>query len=89
MKAGDGGFSRAFPKDAEDFAGFANTKTVDCRCFVISGEKAGGPFLIETTGQGWWRPIVEGRAGERKRTLADGRGAGSGDPESWSSSSIG
>ena len=45
MKAGMEVF-RAFPKDAEDFAGFANTK-LSMPLLVISGEKAGGPFLIE------------------------------------------
>lgn len=37
---------RAFPKDAEDFAGFARTK-LSTPLLVMSGEKAGGPFLIE------------------------------------------
>jgi pimeloyl-ACP methyl ester carboxylesterase len=37
---------RAFPKDAEDFAGFAKTKLA-MPLLVLSGEKAGGPFLIE------------------------------------------
>jgi pimeloyl-ACP methyl ester carboxylesterase len=37
---------RAFPKDAEDFAGFAKTK-LPMPLLVLSGEKAGGPFLIE------------------------------------------
>ena len=37
---------RAFPKDAEDFAGFAKTK-LSMPLLVLSGEKAGGPFLIE------------------------------------------
>jgi pimeloyl-ACP methyl ester carboxylesterase len=37
---------RAFPKDAEDFAGFAKTK-LKMPLLVLSGEKAGGPFLIE------------------------------------------
>jgi len=37
---------RAFPKDAEDFAGFARTK-LTMPVLVFSGEKAGGPFLIE------------------------------------------
>ena len=37
---------RAFPKDAEDFAGFARTK-LTMPLLVLSGEKAGGPFLIE------------------------------------------
>ena len=37
---------RAFPKDAEDFAGFAQTK-LTMPMLVLSGEKAGGPFLIE------------------------------------------
>jgi pimeloyl-ACP methyl ester carboxylesterase len=37
---------RAFPKDAEDFAGFAETK-LSMPLLVLSGEKAGGPFLIE------------------------------------------
>ena len=37
---------RAFPKDAEDFANFAKTK-LPMPLLVLSGEKAGGPFLIE------------------------------------------
>jgi pimeloyl-ACP methyl ester carboxylesterase len=37
---------RAFPKDAEDFAGFARTK-LSMPLLVLSGGKAGGPFLIE------------------------------------------
>ena len=37
---------RAFPGDAEDFAGFAKTK-LSMPLLVLSGEKAGGPFLIE------------------------------------------
>jgi pimeloyl-ACP methyl ester carboxylesterase len=45
MKAGMEVF-RAFPKDAEDFAGFAKTK-LQMPLLVLSGEKAGGPFLIE------------------------------------------
>jgi pimeloyl-ACP methyl ester carboxylesterase len=45
MKAGMEVF-RAFPKDAEDFAGFAKTK-LTMPLLVLSGEKAGGPFLIE------------------------------------------
>jgi pimeloyl-ACP methyl ester carboxylesterase len=45
MKAGMEVF-RAFPKDAEDFAGFAKTK-LQMPMLVLSGEKAGGPFLIE------------------------------------------
>ena len=39
-------FFRAFPKDAEDFAGFAKTR-LTMPLLVLSGEKAGGPFLIE------------------------------------------
>jgi len=37
---------RAFPRDAEDFAGFAKTR-LSMPLLVLSGEKAGGPFLIE------------------------------------------
>jgi pimeloyl-ACP methyl ester carboxylesterase len=37
---------RAFPTDAEDFAGFAKTR-LTMPLLVLSGEKAGGPFLIE------------------------------------------
>jgi pimeloyl-ACP methyl ester carboxylesterase len=37
---------RAFPKDAEDFVAFAKTK-LTMPLLVLSGEKAGGPFLIE------------------------------------------
>jgi pimeloyl-ACP methyl ester carboxylesterase len=37
---------RAFEKDAADFAGFAKTK-LTVPMLVLSGEKAGGPFLIE------------------------------------------
>ena len=45
MKAGMEVF-RAFPGDAEDFAGFARAK-LPMPLLVLSGEKAGGPFLIE------------------------------------------
>ncbi len=45
MKAGMEVF-RAFPTDAEDFAGLATTK-LSMPMLVLSGEKAGGPFLIE------------------------------------------
>src|SRR3984957_7150680 len=45
MKAGMQDF-RAFPKDAEDSAGFAKAK-LPMPLLVLSGEKAGGPFLIE------------------------------------------
>ncbi|MDB5515694.1 MAG: alpha/beta hydrolase fold [Tardiphaga sp.] len=45
MKAGMEVF-RNFPKDAEDFAGFAKTR-LTMPMLVLSGEKAGGPFLIE------------------------------------------
>jgi pimeloyl-ACP methyl ester carboxylesterase len=45
MKAGMEVF-RAFPKDAEDFAQFAKTG-LTMPLLVLSGEKAGGPFLIE------------------------------------------
>ena len=45
MKAGMEVF-RAFPKDAEDFADLAKTK-LTMPMLVLSGEKAGGPFLIE------------------------------------------
>src|ERR1700722_4540839 len=45
MKAGMEVF-RAFPRDAEDFAGFAKAK-LPMPLLVLSGEKAGGPFLIE------------------------------------------
>jgi pimeloyl-ACP methyl ester carboxylesterase len=37
---------RAFAKDAEDFAVFARTR-LTMPMLVLSGEKAGGPFLIE------------------------------------------
>ena len=37
---------RAFPRHAEDFAGFAKTR-LSMPLLVLSGEKAGGPFLIE------------------------------------------
>jgi pimeloyl-ACP methyl ester carboxylesterase len=37
---------RAFPEDAGDFAGFAKTG-LTMPMLVLSGEKAGGPFLIE------------------------------------------
>jgi pimeloyl-ACP methyl ester carboxylesterase len=37
---------RAFPKDADAFAGFAKAK-LTMPMLVLSGEKAGGPFLIE------------------------------------------
>ncbi len=45
MKAGMEVF-RAFEKDADDFAGFAKTK-LPMPMLVLSGEKAGGTFLIE------------------------------------------
>ena len=45
MKAGFEVF-RAFEKDAADFAGFAGTK-LPMPMLVLSGEKAGGVFLIE------------------------------------------
>jgi pimeloyl-ACP methyl ester carboxylesterase len=45
MKAGMEVF-RAFEKDADDFAGFAKTK-LPMPMLVLSGEKAGGAFLIE------------------------------------------
>jgi pimeloyl-ACP methyl ester carboxylesterase len=45
MKAGMEVF-RAFPQDAKDFAGFANVK-LTMPLLVLSGEKAGGPFLID------------------------------------------
>ena len=45
MKAGMEVF-RAFPTDAKDFAAFAKTK-LTMPLLVLSGEKAGGPFLIE------------------------------------------
>src|SRR5438552_5912336 len=45
MKAGMEVF-RAFPKDAEDVAEFAKTR-LTMPLLVLSGEKAGGPFLIE------------------------------------------
>ena len=45
MKAGFEVF-RAFEKDADDFAGFAKTK-LPMPMLVLSGEKAGGVFLIE------------------------------------------
>jgi pimeloyl-ACP methyl ester carboxylesterase len=37
---------RAFPKDAEDFARLSRVK-LTMPLLVLSGEKAGGPFLIE------------------------------------------
>jgi pimeloyl-ACP methyl ester carboxylesterase len=45
MKAGMEVF-RAFPQDAEEFAKFATSK-LQMPLLVLSGEKAGGPFLIE------------------------------------------
>ena len=45
MKAGMEVF-RAFEKDADDFAGFAKTR-LPIPMLVLSGEKAGGLFLIE------------------------------------------
>jgi pimeloyl-ACP methyl ester carboxylesterase len=45
MAAGMEVFS-AFPEDAEDFAGFAKTR-LTMPMLVLSGERAGGPFLIE------------------------------------------
>jgi pimeloyl-ACP methyl ester carboxylesterase len=37
---------KSFNEDAKDFAGFANSK-LTMPMLVLSGEKAGGPFLIE------------------------------------------
>ncbi len=45
MKAGMEVF-RAFAQDADDFARLAATK-LQMPLLVLSGEKAGGPFLIE------------------------------------------
>src|SRR3984893_18622113 len=45
MTAGMEGF-RAFPTDADDFGALAKTK-LSMPMLVLSGEKAGGPFLIE------------------------------------------
>jgi len=45
MRAGFEVF-RAFPQDAEDFARFGKTK-LQMPMLVLSGEKAGGQFLIE------------------------------------------
>ncbi|MDZ4367619.1 MAG: alpha/beta hydrolase [Afipia sp.] len=45
MKAGFEVF-RAFEKDADDFTGFAKTK-LSIPMLILSGEKAGGNFLIE------------------------------------------
>jgi pimeloyl-ACP methyl ester carboxylesterase len=45
MRAGFGYF-KAFEQDAVDFAGFANTK-LQMPMLVLSGEKAGGQFLID------------------------------------------
>ncbi len=45
MKAGMEVF-RAFPQDATEFADLAKTK-LPMPMLVLSGEKAGGPFLIE------------------------------------------
>jgi hypothetical protein len=53
MKAGMEVF-RAFAKDADDFAELAATK-LQMPLLVLSGEKAGGSFLIE---QGkWWQAM--------------------------------
>ena len=77
MKAGMEVF-RAFPQDAEEFAELAKTK-LSMPMLVLSGEKAGGPFLIE---QGKMVATnVEGVLVHGTRALADGRGARSGDPE--------
>jgi pimeloyl-ACP methyl ester carboxylesterase len=45
MRAGFGYF-QAFPQDAVDFAGFANTK-LQMPMLVLTGEKASGTFLID------------------------------------------
>jgi pimeloyl-ACP methyl ester carboxylesterase len=45
IKAGMEAF-RAFPEDAKEFAGFATTR-LTMPVLVLSGENAGGPFLIE------------------------------------------
>jgi pimeloyl-ACP methyl ester carboxylesterase len=76
MKAGMEVF-RAFPKDAEEFAGLAKTK-LSMPLLVLSGEKAGG--LPDRAGQDG-REQCRGRSGQGPRPLADGGGAGSGDPE--------
>jgi pimeloyl-ACP methyl ester carboxylesterase len=62
MKAGMEVF-RAFPQDAVEFAGFAKTK-LSMPMLVLSGEKAGGPFLIEQgkmVGTNVEGVLVEGR----------------------------
>ncbi len=76
MRAGFEYF-RAFEKDAEDFARFAQ-KPLPMPMLVLTGEKASGEFLIQ---QG--RLVasnVEGVIVGKVRALADGRGARSSDP---------
>ena len=77
MKAGMEVF-RNFPQDAEDFAAFAETK-LTMPMLVLSGEKAGGTFLIDAGEDG--RRSRRGRHHQGLRPLADGRSAGSGHPE--------
>ena len=75
MRAGFEVF-RAFEQDARDFAGFAGTK-LTMPMLVLSGEKAGGQFLIDQA-----RLVddnVEGVDHHRFRPLADRRSAGPGD----------
>lgn len=80
MKAGFEVF-RAFEKDADDFAGFAKTK-LSIPMLVLSGEKAGGTFLIEqgklvavnvegviVTGSGHW--LMEEAPGQVIPKLVD------------------
>ena len=50
MRAGFEYF-RAFEKDAEDFARFAQTP-LPMPMLVLTGEKASGEFLIQQAG--WW-----------------------------------
>lgn len=64
---------RAFPVDAEEFAGFAKTKLSHAAAGAVR-RKAGGPFLIE---QGRMVATnVEGVLVKRAADMADGRSAG-------------
>ena len=77
MRAGFEVF-RAFEQDAKDFAGFAKTK-LTMPMLVLTGEKAGGEFLIDAGPPG--RRQRRGRRHQGLGPLADRRSAGSGHTE--------
>ena len=69
---------RAFERDAEEFARFAQT-SLSMPLFVLTGEKASGDVLIQQA-----RLVagdVEGVRCSRRRALADGRSPGSSHPQ--------